>query len=200
MFRHQILGLLRGGDPHHGYALVKEYVRRAGIETNTGYAYRDLQKLVDEGFVEVVANEQGADRRRRPYRITEAGRRSFDEWFSDIPNVRLGSDGELAARAIFFDEVDTRRVLDVLDRWRDDLRALHRQIEDQIDFPQFRFKGVLARASVVILRRRQRMAEVELAFLDDLRTSCTADVGGLVSTDRAPVGVHPTALDLRREA
>lgn len=169
MFRHQLLGLLRDGNAYHGYALVKEFVRRTGVDTNTGYAYRDLQKLVEDGLVEVVENAKGADRRRRPYQITEAGRVCFDEWFSDLPHVTLGPDGELAARAIFFDEVDSDVAGLVLERWRQDLDLLCKKIQQQIDFP--RTKGGNARALEMIQRRRKRLVEAELSFLDELQSS-----------------------------
>lgn len=166
MFRHQLLGLLRDGRPCHGYALVKEYMRRTGVETNSGYAYRDLQKLVGEGLVETVAKIRGADRRRRPYRITEAGRTSFDQWFSEIPEVSLAGDGELAARAIFFHEVDRESVLELLDGLRCDLWAVTKQIERQMELPAS--DAAPDAACAAILRRRKRMAAAELAFLEDL--------------------------------
>lgn len=171
MFRHQLLGLLRDGNAYHGYALVKEYVRRTGVETNTGYAYRDLQKLVEDGLVEIVENAKGADRRRRPYRITDAGRECFDDWFSDIPQVTLGPDGELAARAIFFDEIDDDLVRTVVERWRLDLDLLRKQLEQQIEFP--RTRGT-SRTLTTIQRRRKRLVEAELGFIDDLLAEHTA--------------------------
>ncbi len=166
MFRHQLLGLLRDGNAYHGYALVKEYVRRTGVETNSGYAYRDLQKLVDEEMVEVARSSRAADGRRRPYRITDAGRECFDQWFARVPPAQLGADGELAARAIFFGEVERERVVDVLTRWRDELETLRGRIEQRIRFPGRRGPpGPVLRA---ILERRRGLVSVETAFLDDL--------------------------------
>ncbi len=170
MFRHQLLGILRDGQARHGYALVKEYERRTGAETNTGYAYRDLGKLIDEGLVETADKEQGVDRRRRPYRITDAGCACFDTWFSDVPSLDTGTDGDLAARAIFFEETDRDVVLDLLDRWRVELELLHRQIGQRIEFP--RRKVAMVGALPMILRRRQRLVALEIDFLEDLRPGC----------------------------
>lgn len=166
MFRHQLLGLLRDGNAHHGYGLVKEYVRRTGVETNSGYAYRDLQKLVDEGMVEVARSSRVADGRRRPYRITDAGRACFDEWFARVPPVQLGADGELAARAIFFDEVERERVVDVLTRWRGELETVRARLEQRIRFPGR--KGASGPVLRAILERRRGLVSVEIGFLDDL--------------------------------
>lgn len=171
MFRHQLLGLLRDGNAYHGYALVKEYVRRIGSDTNTGYAYRDLQKLVDEGLVEVVANENGADRRRRPYRITDAGRESFDSWFATTPRLQPSADGELAARAIFFEEVDPNRVSAVLESFQMEVGMLRQQILRDLASTRPGTQGGSALSA--ILRRRERIAAAEMAFLEELRTSIT---------------------------
>lgn len=201
MFRHQLLGILRDGEAHHGYAMVKEYIRRTGVETNTGYAYRDLQKLVEEGLVETVANEKGADRRRRPYRITEAGRVYFDDWFVSIPAMNLGTDGDLAARAIFFAEVEPELVLDLLDRWRRDLAMFRKQIERQIEFP--RTKVAAGPALSTILLRRKRMAALEIAFLDDLRTACvppSAVEDTAAATSLRSLPPSPPDRDRRRAA
>jgi len=195
MFRHQLLGMLRDGEACHGYALVKEYVRRTGVETNSGYAYRDLQKLVEDGLVEVVAKEKGADRRRRPYRITEKGRRCFDRWFSDIPAPHLGNDGELAARAIFFEEVDGPRVLDVLDRWRHDLWVLRARLERQLELPRAEADPHGAPDAILsrILKRRRRVVALELAFLDDLRAGLDRDEREPEPTTRRPQALGRSA-------
>lgn len=36
MFRFLVLGLLRGGGSFHGYALMKEYRERSGLQLSTG--------------------------------------------------------------------------------------------------------------------------------------------------------------------
>lgn len=192
MFRHQLLGLLRDGNAYHGYALVKEYIRRTGVETNTGYAYRDLQKLVEDGLVEVAENAKGADRRRRPYRITEAGRECFDEWFSDYPQVALGSDGELAARAIFFDEVEGETAREVIDRWHLDLDLILQKLTQQIDFP--RARGKSSRVLEFIQRRRKRLIEAELKFVEELLNDMDVATEG-ASSDTEPARGGLAAFD-----
>jgi hypothetical protein len=78
MFRYLVLGLLRDGEPRHGYAVMKEYRERSGLQVNTGSFYRELQRLVAEGLVQTVANPTDADPRRAPYQITETGSACFD--------------------------------------------------------------------------------------------------------------------------
>ena len=72
-FRYLVLGLLRHGEPRHGYALMKEYQEHTGLRLSTGNFYRELQRLSVEGLVRTASNPEGADPRRAPYRITEAG-------------------------------------------------------------------------------------------------------------------------------
>ena len=73
MFRFLILGLLRNGARMHGYALVKEYRERSGIEVSTGNFYRELQRLVVDGLIRSTANPPEADARRTPYRSPSVG-------------------------------------------------------------------------------------------------------------------------------
>ena len=86
MFRYLVLGLLRNGDACHGYAVIKDYRKRTGQEASSGNFYRELQRLVGEGLVRTATNPPGADPRRAPYQITEAGSAVFDTWL-------FGSDG-----------------------------------------------------------------------------------------------------------
>ena len=85
MFRYLILGLLRIRDRMHGYALVKEYRERSGMEVSTGNFYRELQRLVVDGLIRSAANPPEADARRTPYEITLYKR---PEKFTEEPCVR----------------------------------------------------------------------------------------------------------------
>src|SRR5207302_10584200 len=56
MFQYLVLGLLRDGKPRHGYALMKDYRDRSGVQLSTGSFYRELQKLAAKGLVRTSAN------------------------------------------------------------------------------------------------------------------------------------------------
>jgi DNA-binding PadR family transcriptional regulator len=56
--------------PKHGYALIKDVEDFAGIKLGAGTLYGALAKLEEAGLVEALPAEE----RRRPYRITAAGR------------------------------------------------------------------------------------------------------------------------------
>lgn len=122
MFRFLVLGLLRGGGSFHGYALMKEYRERSGLQLSTGNFYRELQRLVGEGFVRTVANPVDADPRRAPYAITEAGVVAFDAWLSEPPGPGVGRyEDELSSRALFLENADPAMVRASLAAWKEEL-------------------------------------------------------------------------------
>jgi DNA-binding PadR family transcriptional regulator len=72
-----ILLALLDGD-RHGYGIMKEVneqLRRRAV-LGPGTLYRTLAELREEGLIEYSDPPQGADARRRYYRITERGRGS----------------------------------------------------------------------------------------------------------------------------
>ena len=66
-----ILTSLAGG-PKHGYALTKDIEHFAGVSLGPGTLYGAISRLEERGLIEPEA--VGSDERRRPYRITGAGR------------------------------------------------------------------------------------------------------------------------------
>lgn len=67
-----ILTSLAGG-AKHGYALSKDIESFAGVVLGPGTLYGAISRLEERGLIEPA----GADERRRPYRITAAGRRAL---------------------------------------------------------------------------------------------------------------------------
>lgn len=60
--------------PRHGYAIVQEVRKQAGITLGPGTLYGALSRLESYGLVEGLP----ADGRRRPYRLTDKGRQMLD--------------------------------------------------------------------------------------------------------------------------
>ncbi|HKF75941.1 MAG TPA: helix-turn-helix transcriptional regulator, partial [Candidatus Dormibacteraeota bacterium] len=56
--------------PRHGYAIVKDVEAVAGVRLGPGTLYATLSRLQYRGLIEALPAED----RRRPYRITSAGR------------------------------------------------------------------------------------------------------------------------------
>lgn len=70
---HILMSLAAG--PRHGYAIMKEVEEQTEgeLRLGPGKLYYSIQRLLDEGLIEEI-DEEGANKNRRPYRITAAGR------------------------------------------------------------------------------------------------------------------------------
>jgi DNA-binding PadR family transcriptional regulator len=72
----EIAMALAGGE-RHGYDIMQEVERRTGgrIVLHPGTLYRALARLLDQGFIEELAERRDEDdERRRYYRLTPLGR------------------------------------------------------------------------------------------------------------------------------
>lgn len=82
-----LLSLSHG--PKHGYAITTDVVEQTGVHLGPGTLYGSLTKLVERGLIEPVPS----DDRRRPYRITGAGKaalaRQLANWERIVTAGRL---------------------------------------------------------------------------------------------------------------
>ncbi len=200
MLRYVVLGLLHEGTPKHGYALMKAYRDRVGVQMSTGSFYRDLQWLVASGFVRVVDRASDSDPRRTPYQITESGRAEFRRWFTDVAQVTAGGkhEDELSERVAFLADVSPTEACAVLDQVQDDLwirtKALERARSVALtDTATQGTNGLPVRA--IVLARRLRHIAAELAFLADLRQTYDSWLAeGTAACDSSPAsGPKPVA-------
>lgn len=73
--------------PKHGHAMLLDVIDFAGIRLGPGTLYGALSRLEEDGHVEALP----VDGRRRPYRITPAGRRVLARWLGRMDRaVRTG--------------------------------------------------------------------------------------------------------------
>jgi DNA-binding PadR family transcriptional regulator len=95
-----ILTSLAAG-PKHGYALTKDIEQFAGVSLGPGTLYGAITRLEERGLIEPEPTE--AAERRRPYRITGAGRVALEEAVREMRSLadegalRLGILGNAAA-------------------------------------------------------------------------------------------------------
>jgi DNA-binding PadR family transcriptional regulator len=66
--------------PKHGHALVKDIEHIAGVRLGPGALYGAITRLDERGLIEPL----DSDDRRRPYRITPAGREALGEAVADM--------------------------------------------------------------------------------------------------------------------
>jgi DNA-binding PadR family transcriptional regulator len=78
-----ILASLAESDKH-GYGIMLDVQQFTGIELGPGTLYAAITRLVDCGWIRPL---QSADRRRRPYRLTPAGRSHLQEEVEQLNRV-----------------------------------------------------------------------------------------------------------------
>ncbi len=77
-----VLSSLAGGDKH-GYAIMEDIQRFAGIRLGPGTLYGAIMRLEEQEWIVPL---ESADR-RRPYRLTPAGRRHLQETLAGLDQV-----------------------------------------------------------------------------------------------------------------
>ncbi len=173
MFRFIVLGLLRHGRTLHGYALMKSYRARTGVQMSTGTFYRELQNLVGEGLVRPVERAPGDDARRTPYEITTVGSDLFDGWLVRPPGLALNSDDELTARTMFLHEAPPDTARRMIDAWKEELWLLSKRVERdrQNELHRCATEREPFSMLVLVLARRLRHIAGDVAYLDELRAA-----------------------------
>jgi DNA-binding PadR family transcriptional regulator len=173
MFRFIVLGLLRHGGTLHGYALMKAYRGRTGVQMSTGTFYRELQNLVAEGLVRIVERAPDDDARRTPYQITARGSELFDRWLVRPPIIALGSDDELTARTMFLHEAPAEIARQMIEAWKEELWLLSKKFERdrQAEMHRCASEGTAFSTLALLLARRLRHIAGDVAYLDELRTA-----------------------------
>ena len=204
MIRYLVLGLLRNGGPHHGYALMKEYRERSGIRISTGNFYRELQHLVGEGLVRTAVNPPGADARRAPYEITDAGVGAFDEWLARPSGPGIGQhDDDLSARALFIIDAEPPLARRLLEQWREEVWIKSKILERDREASLIRGRSEARQSFAALpflLSRRLRHLAADLEFLQEFRAAYekwSAEPVTLSAPASQPSGARSTALLLR---
>lgn len=190
MFRYLILGLLRGGEAYHGYALMKGYRERSGIRVSAGNFYRELQRLVGEGLIRVVVNPSDVDPRRAPYEITENGATAFDAWLGQpMTGIAPSYEDEISSRALFVAGAGPIVVQRVLGTWQDDLWLQGKILERDREAALARRRTVPPRFEplTLLLARRLKHVVADLEFIEEFRAAYAAFDHELGSETAPPV-------------
>jgi len=165
--------------PRHGYELKALFERSTGElwTLNTGQVYTTLERLERDGFVEPDPTAEDDDApRRRPYRLTDAGRDEVEAWLQ----APIGTDSpprdELVMKVLLAAHRDPRAALALIDAQRHELlAALHELRQSQRDANG----GALA-ARLVADAQAVRV-EADLRWLDlcvDRLTHISGGTGG----------------------
>jgi DNA-binding PadR family transcriptional regulator len=93
-----ILTSLAAG-PKHGYALAQDIGEFAGVSLGPGTLYGAITRLEERGLIEATAG----DERRRPYRLTAAGRAALAGTVRDMRALADVGARRLGLRALLGD-------------------------------------------------------------------------------------------------
>jgi DNA-binding PadR family transcriptional regulator len=77
-----VLSSLAGGDKH-GYAMMEDIERFAGVRLGPGTLYGAITRLEERGWIAPVASED----RRQPYAITGAGREYLHDQLANLGRI-----------------------------------------------------------------------------------------------------------------
>lgn len=175
MFRDLVLGILRDGRTAWAFGLMKEFRRRSGVKVNTGNFNRELKdRLAPRGMVQRAENPDGADPRRVPYRITEAGTASFDQWWLQSRMRRVTAyEDDLSVWALFVHLFVPEVVRQALEERERDLWWQGKELER--DREAARKQPMANDGSLpvleLLLTRRIRHVAADLEFLEEVRTA-----------------------------
>jgi DNA-binding PadR family transcriptional regulator len=78
----------------HGYALIQDIAAFAGVRLGPGTLYGAISRLEQRGLIEGLE----ADGRRRPYRLTPAGRTALVSALAEWDSIVREGQSRLAAR------------------------------------------------------------------------------------------------------
>jgi DNA-binding PadR family transcriptional regulator len=166
--RFAILGLLTRRAAT-GYDIKRDFDRTIGYAWNAhdSQLYPELRKLEDDGLIEVAEPEEGG-RRRRAYRLTDAGQAALDLWLTE-PVAGGFTRDEFVLRLFFFHLMDAgarRAAIEAeLTRLDGELELLKRTIAPYREIPaataeDHPLRWQLAAAHVVQASTRARAAQL----------------------------------------
>lgn len=175
MLRYVLLALMTDGRPTHGYALMKAFAGRSGVRISIGNVYRELQQLRAAGCIAAAANPAGADARRSPYVITEAGRSSLKSWLMTpaASLVREPADPLLYRLALLGDS-NAEHVDAFLDEVHAELSSQSKSLERQRALMALRRSEPNgSRMLPLLLERRAKRLAADIALLEETRAVVT---------------------------
>jgi len=171
MLRYVLLALLADGRPAHGYALMKAYAERSGVRLSIGNIYRELQRLMEAGWITTVANPEGADPRRTPYTITARGREALNGWLSESAHL-LGrpAPDELAHRLALIGDMDPQLAATFLEDVHTELWERTKAAERDRAIATRSEKEDLFRTRAMLLNRTTKHLAADIELVDEVRS------------------------------
>lgn len=180
-----VLGLLKER-PMHGYQLSRELTDSLGglWRVSYGSLYPTLRRLEHDGGIESQAGDQRGARRKKVYRITEAGERMFLDLLQEAPQDGQTEDARFRIRLAFFRYLPPETRIRLLERRR---QALQRRLATIAESVRTGGRTPDDYGAALIEHSRS-VTEQDISWLD-----------GLIAAERRK-SVTPGGLNRRREA
>lgn len=156
-----ILGLLMEG-PRHGYELKRALGELGFWKVSFGSLYPALRRLEKRGAIEAT----GGTGRRKAYRMTELGRRTFDDLLTADPDASE-SDRAFQVRLAFLGHLPTERRIGVLEERRAKLATQLKTARDTLVEARTARKNT-DRYRLALMEHAMRTTEADIAWLDGL--------------------------------
>ena len=123
-----VLGMLRLGY-RNGYEIkqLADVSARFFWSVSYGQLYPELKKLEEAGLV-AGEDDPSGNRRRRSYRLTEAGERALDEWLTGPEELSVGVRDEGLLKLFFSDGMTPERRLELVRS----IRAPHEKVVETL--------------------------------------------------------------------
>lgn len=164
MLTYAILGLLRDGRLAHGYELSKRYRALSGVAVASGSFYRQLGRMVIEGYIHGTTAQPGEDARRLPYQITDFGRGTFDAWL-----LKQHPEDDLTTRGLFLGLLQPQTRQKLLQDWEEHLVGVRASVETVREHALAKPLAEPIDVRPLLHDRRLRMLRAEMDFLRALR-------------------------------
>jgi len=203
MLRSVLLALLADGKPAHGYALMKAYQERSGFRLSIGNVYRELQRLLADGLIVTAENPVGADPRRAPYTINDAGRETLAAFVSEPARELAQSYPDpLSYHLAILGDVDPSQAEAFLNDLHDELWIEAKFIERERSSTSLKEKEgsrVLQMRTMLLGRQARRLAG-DIELVEEMRTRlATWRTGSGAVAESSRVTAQPEQRTSRRQ-
>jgi DNA-binding PadR family transcriptional regulator len=166
---------------------------------SAGSFYRELARLASSDLVATGVNPPDVDARRIPYRITERGRREFDDWLHRPSTLN----SEFEAWLLFADRIAPELRDGLLERRQEEVwlrgKTLARARDDALAERRRRKDTCLNYDPLsVLLTLRIKQVAAELDFLKELRVDVTSGLRALSDARTAKATTSMSTPEGRR--
>ena len=159
--------------PRHGYEIKKdvEMILHRQTALNNNHLYPTLHRFEESGVIERVAERTEEIPTRVTYRITEKGRRLFEELITSFSDADAGKEDEFLVRLAFFGGLEPATRARILETRK---RALERSLAHRQFLAETYPSETLSPWVQSLITFQRGQISGEIAWIEDLQRLATA--------------------------